>query len=238
MRFKSLIFMWVLVMTAVAGCLVLSHGAGTGTGVDQFAELRSIIDKGVNSIGRSNLDNVTVSAIHKAGDEYLSRHPVSAEKKAETLFSHLDAELVELQKRELYIKVLLGQISWQECDSKQFAGCAQFLGRYRVGDIESSLFAFVTAAEIRGIPIYSDAKWQSLLLSYLNAKDRMRTVIADQLLIEAKKTNWTASGEAILPEWSAGEQREIAGAVLMAEKRILARRYIVEKLKVSGNNAQ
>jgi hypothetical protein len=219
--------LWIFAI--IAGCVVLSFGQSPPKKDDLYPRFKSIIEQKVDSLGTNNLDGPAVRAIYSAGQDYLAKLPISEEKKREFLLSHLERELIELQKEELRIKIMVTELSQKEVKPEQFQIFVPFLSQQHLGNVDHALLACMVKSEIGGNSIFSQPRWKPILLSYLEKDNGFISTLASYLLSRTKREDWKFEEGRILPKWSAEEQLEVGRAVSATQERILAKRYLQEK---------
>jgi len=221
----------LLIGTLVAFFCFVTHwqesNAAADVPADRMSELRTIIHRKLAASTEANLDSATVTAVHRAEEEWFTNLSIPEDHETAFLVSNLNAELTNFQEEELLIRFLLGRVCRRDCDVKEYAGCARFLNRLQAStDVDSTIIASLVLTEIRQTNVFSDAEWERTLEKYLSPKDDAKTVLSSQILVEAENNHWKFSEGDVLPVWTDDEKKEMAAAIIRTQKQILARRYI------------
>ncbi|MGA2786209.1 MAG: hypothetical protein ABSF60_01655 [Verrucomicrobiota bacterium] len=225
MRYSQLAIPSLAIVCATVVFGQISHQAAN----DSYEKLLSIADRQVQAVNLANRDLNKISAINKEGEDFLSNLPLSEEEKTQFLFFHINQELLEVQKREIVLKMMLNQLCKRRVHPDQFQFFAQFLNRRNLGNIDDALFACLVTVEDNGTSLFSNSPstWMPVLKSNLKPKYTGSGLLAEHLLETAQQEHWKPFGNSYLfDSLNVEEQTEITDAIRATQKRILAQRFI------------
>lgn len=198
---------------------------------EPYSELQSIVNKQVEALNRTNRDIGRISTFHQEAVKLLTDLPLSDESKSQFLVNHINQELLEVQRRELILKLMLDQLSKQKVAANQFASFAQFLNRGNAGNIDDALMACLISVEEQGTHIFNrtPSVWNPILDLELHPKYTGVGILSEHILESAEQEHWKPFGDSYLfDSFSLKEETEITDSINATQKRILARRYVEE----------
>lgn len=220
----------VIILLALACVATGLDQPGLDKGGDPYSRLKAIIDSHVATLNQSNSDPKLASAVHKEASDFIEQLQLPGQGKAEFLLSHINSELLDLQRREILVRTMLAELIKEKVSTDQLQGIATFLNRRGGRDIDASLLAGLIAFEDGGLKVFSTPGWGAILKSHLESGASGREILTQHLLETAEREHWKPYGTSVFPAWSGEEQTEIGRASLATEKTILARQYVQEKL--------
>jgi len=239
MRYKYLAIPIITGVCITIGFGQLSHQTPNDLRTDPYGKLLSIVNREAQALNQTNQDLDKIAAINKEGLDLLSGLPLSEEEKTQFLFEHINQELLEAQKRELLLKMMLKQLAKQKVHPNQFQSFIPFLtrGNFELFDLPDALLVCLVTVEDRGTFIFSNAPslWGPVLESNLKPRYTGTGILADYMLESASKEHWQPFGNSyFFNSLSVREGTEMIDAMRAAQKQILAKRYIEEKFQIDS----
>lgn len=200
---------------------------------ETYSQLQAIAAQQADAVNQTNRNSERISSLVKQGVELLNKLPLSDGEKARYLISHINDELLEIEKREMLIRAMLTGLHGRRIEPNQLGTIAAFLNRPSGGRLDAALFAGIMIREDEGIPVFITPQWGSILEFQLRTPSVQRGMLVDHLLEAAQRKNWNPDGAT---NWlqaayhDQNEQMEIGAAAREAEKMIWARKYVRENL--------
>jgi hypothetical protein len=204
-----------------------------GSGGDFYLELEHSATRQIELISQPNAKSDEVDIEYKAAVQKLNELQMPEKEKTQFVIWHIDQELVELQKHEILLKMLLHQLAYQHVNQDQLAPLAKTLKRNNESQINPAIIACLIKLESRGMPVFSENRsmWGPVLESCLESNNGKMGILTQHVLEMAEHDQWKPYGTLIFPEWYGAEKEEIADTLLNKQKNILARHYVEEKFE-------
>jgi hypothetical protein len=216
----------------VAVCAAVCIGQSDAPPHDSYARLTSIIEEQSKALDSTNVDSKRVSQLHQKAVDLLNTLPLSGEQKTDFLIEHIRGELVEAQKRERLLKLMINQLSQQSVRPDQLKPFASFLREERTKGTTTSgaLVACIIKLEDNGTQVFEGQEWAKIIELHLKSIDTPRSILTEHILERAERENWKPPTESLLPVWSGNEQMEIGREAIATQRSLIAKRYVEEKL--------
>lgn len=229
MRYKKLIL--TLTGTVFAAACVLQSQSRQQTDPDSYAALMKIVEEQFNTTSNTNRDAAFISAYHKKALAFLDGLPLSGKEKTRFLIDHINSELIEIEKRQSIVKLMLSQLPRQGIQQDQLQQYSKFFDyQHSHPSTGTALFYYLISLEDNGTAVFNDPVWTKIVGAHLERGDASVSTLTDHVLEAAEREHWHPYGT-VLPEWSDNEKHEMGNAVVRAQRNLLAQRYIQEKGK-------
>jgi hypothetical protein len=214
-------------------CLV-SFGQSSKQSTDDFyVHLEMIADKQCDLENNANHDAQKISAVYDQGIGALDDLPIPENARMQYLVDHISTELIEIQKREIIVNMMLHRLADEKVQPSQVQPFANFLKQQSENKIEVALYASLIKMDENGAKIFSTNQptWAMIIDKALKSENTKKQILTEYVLGVAENRHWKPYGSSIFPEWNGADKEEMSDVMLAAQKSIIARQFIEESLK-------
>lgn len=168
--------------------------------------------------------------------------PLSGQEKYQFVIANIQNELLEIEKREALLRILLRQAVEQTVKGNDLLFFTNYLTGEHVNKESSrdSLIRCLVQLEQGGTSVFANPTngWASVLEWNLTRRFSATSLLRNHMLEIAKQDNWNPYGDGYFPSWNTSEAEALNDEILAAQKFILARRFVDEKIRRGASSAR